>query len=132
MKRGYRFAGLSLLLAAAVACSSDGPDDGRCEEALTFDVSSGINPTISWTPDCSVAQLRIIRNSDQSEVWAFVATSNAVVPAVTYGQTPVAATETTPPETLVIDATYTVRIAVLDPDSGLLLVAGSTEFTPSL
>jgi hypothetical protein len=132
MKRGYRVAGLSLMLAAALACSSD-PDDGGCgDEALNFSVTPGINPSISWAPSCGIAQLRIIRNSNDTEIWAFVASENSVLPAVSYGQTPVGATQTNPPETLIFDEAYTVRVAVLDPDSGLLIVVGSTEFTPTL
>lgn len=133
MKRGYRVAGLSLMLAAAVACGSDGPDDGRCgEEALSFAVTPGINPTISWAPSCSIAQLRVIRNSDQSEVWSFVASSNSVLPSVAYGQAPVGTTQTTGPTGLLFDQEYTVRVAVLDPDSDLLVVVGSGQFTPAL
>ncbi|HEU4827842.1 MAG TPA: hypothetical protein VFT04_01470 [Gemmatimonadales bacterium] len=134
MKRGYRVAGLSLMLAAAFACGSDDPDDGRCgEEVLNFSVTPGINPSISWAPSCTIAQLRINRNEEGNpEIWAFVASSNSVLPAVTYGQTPIGATETNPPETLIFDATYTITVAVEDPESGLLLVVGSTEFTPTL
>lgn len=132
MKRGYRVAGLSLLLAAAVACGSDGPDDGRCgDETLTFAVTPGINPTIGWAPSCSIAQLRVIRNSNQAEVWSFVATSNSVLPSVAYGQAPVGTTQTTPPAVLLFDESYTVRVAVLDPDSDVLVVVGSGEFTPT-
>jgi hypothetical protein len=133
MKRGYRVAGLSLLLAATFACGSDGPDDERCgEEILSFSVTPGINPTIGWSPTCTIAQLRIIHNETDTEVWAFVASSNSVEPGVAYGQTPVGASETNPPETLVFNDTYTVRVAVLDPDENLLLVIGSVEFTPEL
>lgn len=133
MKRGYRVAGLSLMLAAALACGSDDPDDGRCgEESLNFAVTPGINPTISWTPSCSIAQLRVIRNSDDTEVWSFVAPSNAVLPSVAYGQAPLGTTETTEAAVLLFDQGYTVRVAVLDPDSDLLIVVGSAEFTPTL
>lgn len=132
MKRGYRVAGLSLMLAAALACSSD-PDDGACgEEELAFAVTPGISPSISWAPSCGIAQFRIIRNSNDTEIWAFVASENSVLPAVAYGQTPVGATQTNPPETLIFEETYTVRVAVLDPDSGLLIVVGSAQFTPTL
>jgi hypothetical protein len=131
MKRGYRVAGLSLMLAAAFACGSDEPDDGRCgEEALNFVVTPGFNPTISWAPSCGIAQFRINRNIENNpEIWAFVASANTVLPPITYGQTPVGATQTNPSEALLPGETYTVTVAVLDPDSGLLIVAGSTEFT---
>jgi len=133
MKRGYRVAALSLMLAAAFACGSDGPDDGRCgEEALVFSVTPGIHPTIGWTPNCTIAQLRIIDKETDTEVWSFVASSNSIEPGVVYGETPVGATETNPAETLVFNDTYTVRVAVLDPDENLLLVIGSVEFTPEL
>ncbi len=131
MKRGYRVAGLSLMLAAAVACGSDEPEDGRCgEEALSFVVTPGFTPTISWAPSCGIAQLRVNRNIENDpEVWAFVASANTVLPPVTYGQTPIGATQTTPPVGLLPGETYTVTLAVLDPDSGLLIVVGNTEFT---
>ena len=132
MKRGYRVAGLSLLLAAGLACGSDGPDDGRCgEEALTFAVTPGINPTIGWAPSCTIAQLRVIRNSNQTEVWSFVASANSVSPTVAYGQAPLGTTQTTAPAVLLSDQSYTIRVAVLDPDSDLLVVVGSGEFTPT-
>jgi hypothetical protein len=133
MKRGYQVAALSLLLAAAFACGSDGPDDGRCgEEALAFSVTGGTHPTIGWSPNCTIAQMRIIHNETDTEVWAIVASSNSIEPGVVYGETPVGATETNPPESLFFNDTYTVRLAVLDPDENLLLVIGSVEFTPGL
>lgn len=130
MKRGYRVAGLSLMLAAAFACGSGEPEDDRCgEDALEFTVTPGFNPVISWAPVCSIAHLRINRNvEDNPEIWAFVASSNSVLSPVTYGQTPIGATETNPPETLIIGDTYTITMAALDPDTGLLLVVGSAEF----
>lgn len=132
MKRGYRVAGLSLMLAAAFACGSDEPDDGRCgEEVLTFAVTPGLNPTIAWAPSCGIAQLRVNRNIEGNpEVWSFVAAANSVLPPVTYGQEPLGTTETTAPVFLLGGESYTVTVAVLDPDSNLLLVVGSAEFVP--
>jgi hypothetical protein len=119
------------MLAVAVACGSDAPDDGRCTETLAFTVTPGINPTFAWAPSCTIAQLRVIRNSNDAEVWSFVAGSNSVSSPVAYGQVPIGATETHANEVLLFDEEYTVRVAVLDPDEGLLLVAGSAAFTPT-
>ncbi|HLS47052.1 MAG TPA: hypothetical protein VK012_00920 [Gemmatimonadales bacterium] len=130
MRSGSRVAATALLLAAALACGSDAPDDGRCEETLTFAITSGINPTFGWSPNCSIAQLRVTRDSDDAEIWSFLASSNAIRPPVAYGQVPVGANETNPPETLTFGAGYTLRIAILDSETGLLLVAGSEPFVP--
>jgi len=118
------------MLATALACGSDAPDDGRCEGTLTFAITTGINPTFGWSPNCSIAQLRVTRDSDDAEIWSFLASSNAIRSPVTYGQVPVGANETNPPETLTFGAEYTLRIAILDSETGLLLVAGSEPFVP--
>lgn len=131
MTRGNRLAGTVLMFAAALSCSSD-PDDGRCQEQLTFSITAGITPTFSWAPECGVAQLRVTRDEDDAEIWAFVASSNSVTGPVTYGQAPAGTTVTNPHETLTFDDAYTVRVAVLDPDTGLLIVAGTAGFTPAL
>ncbi|HEX6644592.1 MAG TPA: hypothetical protein VF037_07940 [Gemmatimonadales bacterium] len=119
------------MLAAAFACGSEEPEDGRCTEDLAFTITPGINPTFAWTPNCTIAQLRVIRNSTDEEVWSFVASSNSVSPAVTYGQVPIGADETHENEVLLFGQEYTVRVAVLDPDEGLLLVAGDATFVPN-
>lgn len=131
MKRGYRVAGLSLMLAAAFACGSDGPDDDSCgDEALSFAVTPAFNPTISWAPNCGIAHFRVNRNvEDNPEIWSFVASANTVLPPVVFGQTPLGATETKAPDFLITGQVYTVTVAVRDPETGLLVVVGTTEFT---
>lgn len=129
-----QIAGLALAGILAVGCSSSGPNDGRCEEALSFQISAGLTPTFGWAPDCTVAQVRVIRLADQqapeAEVWSVLAAENVVAGPVSYGAPPAGTTETTPDVPLVAGKTYRLVLAVRNPDTGVLLVGGLFEFTP--
>jgi len=128
-----RFAlGRTVVLAAlAVACSdSNGPDDDRCEDAVTVVASSSTTPTISWTPVCTVAQLRVAEAVDGDEMWAIISSGNTIPASVVYGVTPTGATATRLPLPLSVGIEYRVVVSVLDPSSGQFLVTGTTSFTP--
>lgn len=130
MKR-FALGGAVMLAALTVGCSdSNGPDDDRCEEAVSVAVSGGTTPTISWTPVCTVAQLRVAEAVDGDEMWAIIASGNVIPASVVYGVTPTGATATRLPLPLSIGVEYRVVASILDPASGQFLVTGTASFTP--
>ena len=123
--------GTAVLAALIVACSdSNGPDDDRCEDAVTVVASGGTSPTIAWTPVCTVAQLRVAEAADGDEMWAVISTGNTIPASVQYGVTPTGATATRLPLPLSVGIEYRVVVSILDPTSGQFLVTGTTNFTP--
>ena len=123
--------GATLVLAALTACSdSNGPDDGRCEEAVNIVVTPGTSPTITWAPACTVAQLRVAKAVDGEDMWAVLSSTNSINPGVEYGQTPAGATTTRLPAPLLPGTEYRVILSVFDPESNELLVAATRLFTP--
>lgn len=131
MRLSYRFGGVALgVMLGALACSGSGePNDDRCELPLTFEVSSGLTPTFSWAPVCTVAQVRVVNTADGEEMWSVLADNNSITPGVVYGVTPVGALETHVPELLISGTQYRVVVAIDDAEG--LLVHGSTTFTPT-
>jgi hypothetical protein len=127
--------GSSALAAVLIsACGSSGPNDNRCDEALNIQVTTGLTPTFSWTPTCTVAQVRVVREVEgddpEIEVWSVIAGGNTVAGPVTYGVPPAGTTETTPDAVLVLGKSYRLVIAVRNPDTGVLLVGGLMQFVP--
>jgi hypothetical protein len=122
-------AGLMLL-----ACGESGPNDNRCDVALTFQVTPGSTPVFSWSPACTVAQLRVVKEAEgddpEVEVWSVVASGNTIAGPVTYGVAPAGSTETTPEVLLTIGDAYRLVVAVRNPETGVLLVGGLYPFTP--
>jgi hypothetical protein len=131
MKR-IALGGFVLLAGLAVACSdSNGPEDNRCEEAVSIQAGSGTTPSIGWTPVCTVAQLRVVEAAtDGDEMWAIIASTNTILPGLTYGVTPSGATATRLPVPLSIGTEYRIVVSILDPASGQFLVTGTGSFTP--
>lgn len=131
MRLSYRFGGVALgVMLGVLACSGSGePNDDRCEQPLTFEVSSGLTPTFSWTPVCTVAQLRVVDPADGEEMWSVLADNNSVTPGVVYGETPIGALQTKVPEQLTSGTQYRVVVAIDNADG--LLVHGSAVFTPT-
>lgn len=131
MKR-VRLTGLMLVAGVVAAgCSgSSGPNDNRCEEALAFQVTATTTPTFSWSPACTVAQVRVANTWNDGEMWSVIASGNSILGPVGYGTVPTGATQTHAPELLIADSTYRLVVAILDPETSALLVAGSINFTP--
>ena len=122
-------AGLMLL-----ACGENGPDDNRCDVALNFQVTPGLTPVFSWSPACTVAQVRVVKEAEgddpEMEVWSVVAGGNTIAGPVTYGAPPAGSTETTPEAILTLGDAYRLVVAVRSPETGVLLVGGLFPFTP--
>jgi hypothetical protein len=117
-----------------VACGESGPNDNRCDVALAFTVTPGLTPVFNWSPACTVAQVRVVKEAEgadpEAEVWAAVSNGNTITGPVTYGAAPAGTTETKVEETLVIGDAYRLVLAVRNPDTGVLLVGGLYSFTP--
>lgn len=130
-----RLAGLALAGILAAACGSSGPNDSSCtgEDPLAFQVSDGFTPTFSWTPACTVAQLRVTRlaggGDPELEVWAVLSSTNSFTGPVTYGTVPAGAAEITPNQLLQPGKSYVMVVSYREHDSGLLFVAGQANFT---
>ena len=123
--------GGTAVLVALLACSdTNDPDDGRCEEAVTITATPGTTPTISWTPACTVAQLRVAEVADDDEMWGIFTSENTITGGVVYGETPTGATATRAPLQLTTGVEYRVILSIHDPESGQLLVAATASFTP--
>lgn len=128
--------GSSAVLAGLVmlACGESGPEDNRCDVALNFQVTPGFTPIFSWSPACTVAQVRVVKEADgddpETEVWSVISSGNTIASPVTYGAAPVGTTETTPEATLVIGKAYRLVVAVRNPETGVLLVGGLFPFVP--
>lgn len=127
-----KLAGLMLVAGAVAAgCSgSNGPDDNRCEEALAFQITPTTTPTFAWSPACTIAQVRVANTWNDGEMWSVVGNGNSIPGPVGYGTVPSGATQTHAPELLLADSTYRLVVAILDPETSELLVAGSVNFTP--
>ena len=117
-----------------VACGESGPDDNRCDVALNFQVTPGLNPVFAWSPACTVAQVRVVKEAEgddpEVEVWSVVASGNTITGPVTYGAAPAGTTETTPEAVLTLGDAYRLVVAVRNPETGVLLVGGLYPFTP--
>lgn len=130
-----RFGGSAVLAGLMMlACGESGPDDNRCDVALNFQVTSGLTPVFSWTPACTVAQLRVVKEAEgddpEIEVWSVVSNGNTIAGPVTYGVPPAGSTETTPEAFLTIGDAYRLVVSVRNPETGVLLVGGLFPFTP--
>ena len=128
-------AGLSLVV---LACDDGaGPGDGACDGVtpLTID-AAGTPPGISWTPDCGVAEVEVIRLDNDGDgpdfnetVWRVQAPTNSITPAVQYGTAPTSATELVPEKLLIPGQQYRVAIRVYDPANGVFFLQASATFT---
>lgn len=89
-------AALVFLLGAACTENSIAPDP-ECDEAtIIASVSSGSQPTISWSPDCGMA-IVLVEELGGNDMWsvfvpdpviAIPANANRITPPVTYGVRP--------------------------------------------
>ena len=117
-----------------MACGESGPDDNRCDVALNFQVTPGLTPVFSWSPVCTVAQLRVVKEAEgevpETEVWSVVANGNVITGPVTYGVAPAGTTETKPEELITLGDAYRLVVSVRNPETGVLLVGGLFPFTP--
>jgi hypothetical protein len=110
-----------LLLGSAVGCGDGGtaPDAPDCVAQTTITVSAGTQPTISWTPTCRAAVLRvslITTGSTPRAVWQIGATEarNVIEPGVRYGDVPSGTAADHVAEPLVAGATYSVSLNAVD------------------
>lgn len=87
-------------LAGAIACGDgSGPGDSDCLEdpnSISASVSSGTTPTLSWSPQCTMAVV-LVEELDGGDVWALGVpdslrstplSANRILPPLTYGVKP--------------------------------------------
>ena len=92
-----------LAVFGATACSSDSPTEEEevqqactAASAVALTVAAGTTPSISWTPNCSVAGLFVQRVSDGANMWTLSTTTQPLRSAITYGVTPQFSTSSNP------------------------------------
>jgi hypothetical protein len=126
---------IGMLVCSTVACGhSSAPLETLrpCEGPLTVTVSSGMPPSISWTPRCAVN--RVLVDDPTLGVdrfpsnWGVTLTTGQFGPPVEYGIAPDGASTIEPPRPLEVGRTY--RVTVLRADGTTALSSGSATFTP--
>jgi hypothetical protein len=125
----------AMLVYSTVACGkSTAPLTtlGPCEGPLTVAVSTGMHPSISWTPQC--ARNRILVDDPSAGVdrfpsnWGVALSTGQFGPPVEYGVAPDDASAIEVPRPLEIGRTYSVT--VLRTAGPVTLSSGSATFTP--
>jgi hypothetical protein len=137
MKR-FSAALLAGLAVAVVACDDgSGPGDGACDAVTPLSIDGAGNPpNITWTPECGVARVEVIRldndgagpDTDET-VWRIQSSTNSINPTIQYGVAPAGTTEIVPEVTLVSGEQYSVRIYVFDSPTGDFFLQASATFT---
>ena len=103
MKR-FSAALLAGLAVAVVACDDgSGPGDGACDAVTPLSIDGAGNPpNITWTPECGVARVEVIRldndgagpDTDET-VWRIQSSTNSINPTIQYGVAPAGTTRST-------------------------------------
>lgn len=105
-------------------------NDFSCSDSVSITVGAGLNPTISWTPDCTVGRLIVEQGID--EYWGSeTAGENSYRSPIVYDVHPPTALELEPAIPLEAGQTYTVSLFTwvsVTPES--LLLVGTKSFTP--
>lgn len=124
----------SLAVVLASCGDSAGPTGGGCDEPITITVSSTTSPSISWTPSCTVAVIRVSQLNEPVDSlklkWWVQSESNSIRPPVSYGSAPAGSTVLLGPKALFGGTQYLVELLVNDPTTGEPFTAGTTQFTP--
>ena len=121
---------LGFATAAAAGCSdSSGPAGEQCSAPVTFSVTSGLTPTIGWTPDCDLVGLFVETVETGADMWAISATgTRGIAPGVVYGTVPEGAEEDLPADPLEAGVSY--RVIGVRSTGAQRVLAGSTTITP--
>ena len=120
---------------APVACSGD-LGLAPCTGEVAVSVSSGVTPTISWSPACGAMGMQVLSAAQGGAAIWYIATSdgtNRMGSPVTYGRTPANATVLVAPQRLVVGQSYlAVILRADDPGAGQTSISGtgSVSFTP--
>ena len=135
--------GITLALSSTACGDSSGPKElAACEAGVPLSVGTGLTPVFSWAPDCTALTLYVKTSEGpqgagaNNTVWAIQvppdsqgAVANRIRSGVTYGETPLAATELVPPIALKSGVPYTVFLEVSTGGASARVVASSI-FTP--
>ena len=103
-----------------------------CEGPLTVAVSSGMHPSISWTPQCTLNRVLVddptLGVNRYPSNWGVTLSTGQFGPPVEYGIVPDGASTIESPRPLETNRTYTVT--VLRTSGTSPLSSGSATFTP--
>jgi hypothetical protein len=132
-----RVLGLAGLLLVA-ACGSGGGSTGpgqplpECTGDVSIQVSTGTQPTFSWTPACRLFFLNVEPATSGGDLWPVISRgANRIAPGVKYGVVPAGAEQLQAPVPLVAGQSYKVALARYTgpgADDGVLV--GVETFTP--
>jgi hypothetical protein len=122
------------MLTASLLVTACGTDpDVACTAIEQVEVTDGLTPTISWSPNCAVNRVAVyvalpatepptdpgngvIVGSLMWEVEASVADANTLRPPLRYGKVPPEAIGSDGAETLVSGTEYVILVSVKDPE----------------
>jgi hypothetical protein len=103
-----------------------------CRDNVTVTVSSGITPTIDWTPSCPVNRVTVdvVNGAPGSiaTVWDISSSSGVFGPPLTYGVAPAEADGQDAPVALVPGRTYQVIVYYVGAE--ISYGGGQATFTP--
>lgn len=131
-----RYPVLALLALALASCGdSSGPSGGGCDEQLlTVTITPSTSPTISWSPDCTLAEVAVVQLSEPVDTlktkWQVQSEGNVIRSPVSYGAAPAGTSVLIPPKLLLLGTQYVVRMSSRDAVSGQLFVQAQESFTP--
>lgn len=106
-----------------------------CTRPIGVEVSSGVTPIFSWTPDCGISALTVTSvpaatGATESAVWAFsVPESNPLGSGIRYGEAPTGARVWTAAQSLRGGTTYRVSVILTVGLDGIV-ASGSRTFVP--
>ncbi len=117
-------AGVALLV-IALGCSSDPevailPPPPPCASSVEITVGSGTQPSLNWTPACTVAGVTVLEAQEETpafSLWSVLA-FRGFGPPIRIGITPPGADALTPEASLTPGRTYTVIVGGMEPGRG--------------
>jgi hypothetical protein len=132
-----RLLGLMTLL-CATACNSDSDGTGpgqelpECTGDVSIQVSTGTQPTFSWTPACRLFFLNVEPANSGGDLWPIISPgANRIAPGVKYGVVPAGAEQLQAPVPLQAGQSYKVALArYTGPGEEDGVLAGVQTFMP--
>lgn len=94
-----------------VGCETTGSEPEECAEAdVSLTVSTGLQPTFTWTPECRMTWLQVSNAVSADVMWSLSADGNRIPSGVRYGTVPPGSEEWEPAAPLNLADRYTLAI----------------------